>query len=163
QGFTLFWVGWQFDAPNRDGMLRVYVPTARERDGRPIQGIVRSDFSPTQRVLDFTLPDATYAVVDPKDPANSLTVRDSVEASRRTIPRDQWEFSRDGKTIHMNAGFEANKIYEILYKSQDPPVAGLGPAAVRDAVSRLKYGASPDVFINQGSVKRAIAFGISQS
>src|SRR5437870_11151422 len=33
QGFTLLWVGWQFDAPARDGMVRVYVPTAREADG----------------------------------------------------------------------------------------------------------------------------------
>jgi len=30
QGFTLLWVGWQFDAPSRDGMLRVYVPSARK-------------------------------------------------------------------------------------------------------------------------------------
>src|SRR5262249_41691080 len=57
QGFTLLWVGWQFDAPNRDGMLRVYVPPARETNGRPIQGLVRSDFSTTQKVTDFTLPD----------------------------------------------------------------------------------------------------------
>src|SRR5580765_5860850 len=45
QGFTILWVGWQFDAPNRDGMLRVYVPSAHETSGRPIQGLVRSDFS----------------------------------------------------------------------------------------------------------------------
>jgi hypothetical protein len=28
QGFTLLWVGWQFDAPNRDGILRTFVPAA---------------------------------------------------------------------------------------------------------------------------------------
>src|SRR5215831_9727145 len=53
QGFTLFWVGWQFDAPKRDGMLRVYVPTAHELHGRPIEGLVRSDFSTTQKASEF--------------------------------------------------------------------------------------------------------------
>src|SRR5262245_4210696 len=75
QGFTLLWVGWQFDAPKRDGMLRVYVPTAHELDGRPIEGLVRSDFSTTQKASEFSLPDTTYPVLDPKDPANVLTVQ----------------------------------------------------------------------------------------
>src|SRR5215831_2564917 len=70
QGFTLLWVGWQFDAPNRDGMLRVYVPPAREANGRPIQGLVRSDFTPTQKRPDMALPDGTYAVISPGDSAN---------------------------------------------------------------------------------------------
>jgi len=163
QGFTLLWVGWQFDAPARDGMLRVYVPTAREADGRPVQGLVRSDFSVTQRSTESALSDTTYAVVDPKDPANVLTVRDSVESARRTIPRDQWEFNAAANGIRMAQGFEPGKIYEVVYKSQDPPIAGLGPAAVRDAVSKLKYGSAPELSLGQGSVKRAIAFGISQS
>src|SRR5262249_30754885 len=64
QGFTLLWVGWQFDAPGREGSLRVYVPSARERDSRPIQGLVRSDFSTTQKTLEFALPDTTYRVID---------------------------------------------------------------------------------------------------
>src|SRR6185295_9267172 len=163
QGFTLLWVGWQFDAPDREGMVRAYVPSAREADGRPIQGLVRSDFSPTQKTSQVALPDATYPVVDAKDPANVLTVRDSVEGSRRTIPRAQWDFTADAKNIQMAAGFEPNKIYELIYKSQDPAIAGLGPAAVRDTISKLKYGAAPELSVNQGAVKRAIAFGISQS
>jgi hypothetical protein len=163
QGFTLLWVGWQFDAPNRDGMLRVYVPPAREANGRPIQGLVRSDFTPTQKRPDMALPDGTYAVISPKDAANTLTVRDSVEGARRSIPRTEWEFTSDGKSIHMAAGFEPNKIYEVVYKSQDPPIAGLGPAAVRDALSKLKYNGTDELSISQGAIKRAIAFGISQS
>ena len=163
QGFTLLWVGWQFDAPNRDGMLRVYVPPAREANGHPVQGLVRSDFSTAQKRPDVTLPDGTYAVISPKDAANTLTVRDSVEGARRSVPRSEWEFTGDGKTIHMAAGFEPNKIYETVYKSQDPPIAGLGPAAVRDALSKLKYSGTDELSISQGAIKRAIAFGISQS
>lgn len=163
QGFTLLWVGWQFDAPSREGMLRVYVPSARDSNGMPIQGSVRSDFAPTAKTADVTLPDATYAVLDPKDSANALSVRNSVEGARRPIARDQWSFSADGKSIHMAAGFDANKIYELVYKSQDPPIAGLGPAGVRDAISKLKFSGADELSINPGGLKRAIAFGISQS
>ena len=30
QGFTLLWVGWQFDTPRRPGLVRVYSPIASE-------------------------------------------------------------------------------------------------------------------------------------
>src|SRR4029079_6713726 len=42
QGFTLLWVGWQFDVPKRPGLVRLNAPTATE-NGRPIRGLVRSD------------------------------------------------------------------------------------------------------------------------
>lgn len=166
QGFTLLWVGWQFDVPMREGVMRVYVPVAREADGRPIQGLVRSDFVPAAKVYEASLSDRNhiaYAVVYPKDPVNVLTVRDSVEGQRRTIPRDQWDFTADGKSVRMASGFEPQMIYEAVYKSQDPPLAGLGPAAIRDTVSKLKFGAANELSIPPGGIKRAIAFGISQS
>jgi hypothetical protein len=163
RGFTLLWVGWQFDAPSREGLMRVYVPSARERDGRAVQGLVRSDFSPTQKTAEFALPDTTYRVIDLRDPSNVLTVRDSVEGPRRAVPRDQWEFTSEGNSIRFGQGFEPGKIYEVTYRSQDPPIAGLGPAAIRDTISRLKYGSAAELSVNPGAVKRAIAFGISQS
>src|SRR5437016_4758847 len=148
QGFTLLWVGWQFDVPNRDGALRTYVPIAHESDGRPIRGIVRSDFEPVEKIMEASLADRAhmaYAVADPKDPANVLTVRDSSNGPRRTIPRDQWDFTADGRSIHMASGFEPKKIYEIVFRSQDPPIAGLGLAGVRDTISQLKYGSAAEI------------------
>ena len=67
QGFTLLWVGWQFDAPDREGMVRAYVPSAREADGRPIQGLVRSDFSPTQKTSHSRLNSAHEHSICPRD------------------------------------------------------------------------------------------------
>jgi hypothetical protein len=166
QGFTLLWVGWQFDVPNREGALRTYVPVARESNGHPIQGLVRSDFEPVEKISEASLADRghmAYAVVDAKDPANVLTVRDSADGPRRTIPRDQWEFTADDRSVHMASGFEPKKIYEVVYKSQDPPIAGLGLAGVRDTISYLKYGSAPELSIAAGAVKRTIAFGASQS
>jgi hypothetical protein len=166
QGFTLLWVGWQFDVPNRDGVMRTYVPIAREANGQPIRGLVRSDFEPVEKIFQASLADRNhlaYAVVDPKDPTNVLTVRDSADGPRRNIPRDQWEFTADGHGVRMASGFEPKKIYEVVYKSQDPPVAGLGLAAIRDTVSLFKYGAAPDLSIPAGRLKHAIAYGASQS
>jgi hypothetical protein len=50
-----------------------------------------------------------------------------------------------------------------VYRSQDPAVVGVGPAAIRDTVSRLKYQGLSDLGFAPGTIKRAIAFGISQS
>ena len=83
-----------------------------------------------------------YAVANADDPANVLTVRDSVEGARRTIPRDQWQFTEDGKGVRMAAGFEPKKIYEVVYTSQDPPVVGvgLGRGARHDLAAEVRRG-----------------------
>jgi len=173
QGFTLLWVGWQFDVPQRAGLMRVYTPTATE-NGRPIRGVIRSDFVPTEKEFDHSLADrnhAAYVVVDPNDPNNVLTVRDSVEGPRRIIPREQWGFARDetGKRIadtthvYMATKFEPNKIYEVVYTAENPPLVGLGPAAIRDVVSMLKYKSADALSIPAGAITRATAFGVSQS
>ncbi len=150
QGFTLLWLGWQFDPPQREELMRVYAPVARAADGSPIQGLVRSNFVPTQKVQEASLADRNhmaYPVADPKDSASVLTVRDSAEGASRTIPRDQWDFTPDRTRVRMATGFEPHKIYEVVYKSQDPPVVGVGPAAVRDMVSMLKYGSSAELSV----------------
>jgi hypothetical protein len=66
----------------------------------------------------------------------------------------------------MPSGFEPGRIYEIVYRSQDPPVAGLGLAATRDVISYLKHGGTADGGPLAGlhrHVKRAIGIGSSQS
>src|SRR5580765_6342397 len=117
QGFTLLWVGWQFDTPQRPGLVRVYAPTATD-NGRPIRGLVRSDFVVTEKEADHSLADrdhAAYAVVDPESPENVMTVRDTVEGARRIVPRDQWAFAPDLTRVTMAAKFEPGKIYEVVY------------------------------------------------
>jgi hypothetical protein len=173
QGFTLLWVGWQFDVPQRAGLVRVYVPIASD-NGRPLRGLVRSDFVVTEKESDHSLADrnhAAYAVVDPNSPDNVMTVRDSVEGPRRIVPRDQWGFARaegssqvaDATRVSLKGKFEPNKIYEVVYTAENPPVAGLGPAAIRDVVTMLKYKSADAMSIPAGAITRATAFGISQS
>src|SRR5258705_4067500 len=57
QGFTLLWVGWQFDVPQSG--LKVYTPIASD-NGTPIRGLVRSDFVVTERETDHSLADRNH-------------------------------------------------------------------------------------------------------
>lgn len=168
QGLTLIWVGWQFDVPRQEGLLRLHVPIATDA-GKPIEGLVRSDWTVDQTAATLGLghrEHIPYPVLDPGHPDNVLTVRDGRLAPRRIVPRDQWRFARevDGKLIedrehiHMPTGFQAGKIYELVYRAQNPAVVGLGLAAIRDAMSYAKYDAQ-SLF----PVKAGIAIGVSQT
>ena len=166
RGFTLVWVGWEFDVAPDTGLLRLNAPIATSH-GQPISGLVRSEWEGDERVTIIPLEDrnlASYALADPNDPANKLYVRDTLLGERHLIPRDKWTFS-DASHVKMDTGFEPGKIYEVVYKAKDPVLAGLGPAAVRDTVSFLKYGGSPEIPLNDqhNYLKRTLAFGASQS
>jgi len=105
-----------------------------------------------------------YPVANPDDPALTLTVRDHPESPRRAIARDAWRI--DGGThIVMPAGFAPGKLYELVYTSKDPPIVGLGPAAVRDLISFFNYGIPNDTLLGDqhAYIKRAYGFGVSQS
>ena len=43
QGFTLLWMGWQWDVP--EGRMRMEIPIATN-NGQPITGWVRGNFIP---------------------------------------------------------------------------------------------------------------------
>lgn len=172
-GFTLLWVGWQFDVPRRDGLVRLNAPVAVD-GGNEITGLVRSEVVVAKRVADALLADRghlAYEVADPSSSDNVMTVRDSVDGPRRVVPREQWRFARllNGKVtpntthVYLAGGFEPFKLYDIVYRAKNPVVVGLGPAAVRDTMSWLKYGNTESLSIPTGAIDRALAYGSSQS
>ena len=173
-GFSLLWLGWQFDVPVREGQMRLHTPVATE-DGATITGLVRSEVVVNERVFDRSLADRShmaYEVADPNDSANVMTVRDGAGQPRRVVPRDQWRFARrdesgeivdDPTRVYLEGGFEPHKLYDIVYRAKDPALVGLGPAAVRDMISRMKYDDSPELGLAAGAIDHAIAWGVSQS
>src|SRR5579864_6156501 len=70
RGFTLVWLGWQFDVPQRDGLMRLYAPVATDGD-KPITGLVRSELVLDRRQTSYSLADRDhipYPALNPDDP-----------------------------------------------------------------------------------------------
>jgi alpha/beta hydrolase family protein len=174
QGYTIAWVGWEFDLSRQGEHLRLSAPIAHDPGGKEIHGLVRTDFTPAEKRYDMPLghillgPDGgnSYPVDDPASEKNVFTVRDTPLAERQTIPRKEWSFAHvaDGKLtsdphyVHLSSGFLPGKIYELVYTAKNPAVVGVGLAAVRDFLSYLKYDSQATA-----PVKRVYAVGISQS
>jgi hypothetical protein len=166
RGFTLVWIGWEFDVPATDAAkLRLYAPVTT-RHGAPLEGLVRSEWTGDEPVDTISLGDRTqigYPAADTSDPDDRMLVRDAPNSERRTIARNRWSFT-DDRHVTLKGGFEPGKIYEVIYKAKDPVVEGLGLAAIRDAVSFLKYGGPETALSDEsGRIKRTLAFGVSQS
>jgi len=156
-GFTIVSVGWQWDAAG-DGALHLSAPIAKD-NGKTITGLLRGDLMPSRLMPEVplghlilgTIGGSEYPVSAPDDPRNMLTVRDSRNAKRTTIPRSEWQFAHtvDGKLtpsdrhIYLKGGFQPGKIYEYVYVVADPVVAGGGFAVIRDFASYAKHAADP--------------------
>ncbi len=167
-GLTVIWVGWQHDVPDQEHILKSHLPVATE-GADAIRGLVRSDWTVDRATNTLGLGHRTqiaYPVADTGHADNVLTVRDGRMAPRRVIPKLDWSFARlendrvvfDSTSIHMERGFEAGKIYEMVYVAEEPTVVGLGLAIIRDMMSYAKYG-EDRLF----PVDRGIAIGISQT
>jgi hypothetical protein len=162
QGFTLLWMGWQWDVPQRPGVMRMDMPIATD-NGKPITGLVRGNFIPNERSTTAPVADRNhlaYAPLDPNDASYTMTVRDEITARGQLIPRERWRFA-DAATVTLDGGFEPGRIYDVVYRSRDPKVVGVGLAGTRDLVSFFKHDASPDN--PMPGITYAIGWGVSQS
>jgi hypothetical protein len=160
QGFTLLWMGWQWDVP--DGRMRMEMPVASD-NGRTITGLVRGNFIPNERSGTQPLADRdheTYPVLDPGSPENVMTVRANRTDAPEAVPHDRWRFVNEtGVTI--DGGFDPGKIYDVVYRTKDPRVIGVGLAGTRDIVSFFKHekGAENPV----PTLRYALTWGSSQT
>jgi hypothetical protein len=152
QGFTLVWIGWEFDVPRRDGLVRIDVPVATGTSS-----LVSAYFTPDARRPDFTIADlSSHTPKDAGAAANTLTVRDGMQGAPTTIARERWQLT--GNVVTLDGGFEAGRTYELAYTATSAPVSGLGFVAVRDTAAWLKYASDA-----AAPAKYAYAFGSSQS
>ena len=147
-GFTLVWVGWEFDVPG----LKVTPPIAT-LNGSPLVETIAAQVvvdAPTNEAVFSDVP--LYQPFDMNDETATLTVRDTVWSARVTLPRRGWRFvlpagAGTGRCavmpcprVSMAAGFEPGRIYELKYRASNPPISGVGLAAVRDVASAVKHG-----------------------
>ena len=134
-GYTLVWVGWQFDvaAPG----VRIEAPAV------DVPGRVRLSFIPDEAKTEVTLTDLPdFQPVDPAGPAATLTVRNLFWDRPTPLPRAQWRFlapATDGRPgLALASGFEPGRVHEVDFNAKGSRVAGVGLAAIRDAASAFK-------------------------
>jgi hypothetical protein len=160
QGFTLAWMGWQWDVP--DGRMRMDMPIPTD-NGRAITGVVRGNFIPSTRSRTERLADRghkAYPVVDPSSREHFMTVRDRRLDPPTLVSREKWRFV-DQESVTLDGGFEPGRIYDVVYRASSPRVIGIGLAGTRDFVSFLKH-AEGDRNPAAG-LRWAIGWGVSQT
>ena len=177
QGYSLVWCGWQHDVPDAPGLFQCNVPNAYNADGSPVSGKIVVSFQPLAHVDNQFLSDRDHQPY----PTNHLeswdsvmTVQEHEDAPETVIPRERWAFARlvDGRRIPdaahvtMDGGFEAGKVYRVVYETSHAPLVGLGLLATRDIVAWLRHGkadAAGSANPLAGALGRAYAYGRSQS
>jgi hypothetical protein len=167
-GFALVRVGWQGDLTPTHTNIVPFLPVARRPDGSPVVGRAMEEliFNDEERASVARL---TYEAASLDPSRATLTVRHD-QRSPRARPADlRWSFT-SGREIRIErpAGYDGGAIYELIYDAKDPVVMGLGFAAMRDAVSFLRYnaadaGGTENPLAFAGLPETTISIGISQS
>src|SRR5580693_2182198 len=112
-GFTLVWVGWQNSVDRKPDLVGIDLPIAMD-NGKPVTGrvntfgfgapwIIAKD-SPTLKLDNDT---SRYTPVSLNDPKDVLQVAVGGFDKPKVIPRDQWQFAPDGKSLTLKTGFKA--------------------------------------------------------
>ncbi len=152
RGFTLVWIGWEFDVRADAGLMRIALPSARG-----VNGAVAGDFTPSDTNAKQTVGDLFgYAAADPASTENTLTVRDNQFGKADTIERARWTLN--GNEVTLAGGFEAGRDLPTVIPAGRMADLGLGMAAFRDIGSWIKH--APDAVVR---ARHTLAFGSSQS
>ncbi|MCH7606053.1 MAG: hypothetical protein IH962_02755, partial [Chloroflexi bacterium] len=173
QGYTVAWCGWQHDAPDVPGVMRLNGPEAMTAGGR-ISGKITVTFVPNSPINVQFLSDRMhrpYPANNLEDWESIMTVQDHEDGPEEIVPREQWSFARlengrvapDASHVYMASGFIPGKVYQVIYTTTGAPVVGLGLVATRDFGSFLRYGSAQEGNPCAGDIEHAYSFGSSQS
>lgn len=182
--WTVALCGWQWDVIRRPGALGLVAPLALDANGGPAETDVTVQFQPLTYVASQHLGHwpthppfnaerlhQPYPAADLLDPAAAMTVCDLPGGPKTMVPRESWRFARadgvaetsDAEWVTLDGGFEAGRIYELVYRTNRCPVVGAGLLAIRDAASFLRYGTSAEGNPCAGELSHAFAHGVSQT
>lgn len=167
-GFALVRVGWQGDIEPTATNIVPVLPVARQPDGSPITGAALEELI-FNNDDDVSAGHLSYPAASLDPDRATLTVRRNL-ASPRERPADlSWTWVNESEIrIERPSGYDGGAIYELAYEAKNPIVMGLGFAAMRDAISFLRYEEADDVgnpnpLAFEGLADVAISFGSSQS
>ena len=158
EGYTLVWVGWEFDVP--PPLMRVEAPPVTMASA-PAAEPLKVPFILNQKQNESTLTDAPlYPPAGANERGATLTVRDRFWDPPKPIARDSWRFlgGAGAPRLALDGGFEPGLLYEVTYRAAGRRVAGVGLAAIRDAAAAFRSRADLPV-----AGRAAYVFGASQS
>jgi hypothetical protein len=150
-GYTLVWVGWQFDVERDGGRVKLDAPVARG-----VSAVVRASVIVDRPTDTTTVTDLVGYTLAADGPDAALTVRDGLYGTPEPVVRGSW--SLRGHALTLQGGFVPGRTYELSARATDLPIAGTGLAAFRDTATWLKH--TPGAV---APVRYAYAFGSSQS
>ena len=173
RGYTVVWAGWQADVPPTPGLIGLHGPEAIGPEGT-LTGKILCQFQCDQPTQVFLLADRQHLpnpAADPEEADATLTVRDLPNSPATPVDRSRWSFIRvedvdvepQHSHIYMPSGFEPGRIYQLVYTTTGSRIVGLGFAAMRDAVSFLKYAPVSAGNPCAEAIDYAYAMGRSQS
>ena len=175
RGWCIAWCGWQWDVPYPSMRLGLRAPAVPPANRKP-EGRMQLRIQPDRAADAFALTDhhvgsvgnhAPIPPLDPEDPAAELWVREHLSDTPVRIPRDRWAFARGEEdaalpgpgSVSLAGGFEAGRIYDLLYTPAECPVVGAGLLAMRDLAAWTRRSADSPA---AGRVDHVIAKGVSQ-
>ena len=175
RGWCIAWCGWQWDVPYPSVRLGLRAPAVPPANRKP-DGRMQLRIQPDRAADAFALTDhhvgtvgnhAPIPPLDPEDPAAELWVREHLSDTPVRIPRHRWAFARgEGDaalpgpgSVSLAGGFEAGRIYDLLYTPAECPVVGAGLLAMRDLAAWTRRSADSPA---AGRVDHVIAKGVSQ-
>jgi hypothetical protein len=151
QGWSYLWCGWNVDVVESERRLNITVPVVTD-GGKTITGKVYNEILSYADGVVHSRPlvwggSIAYPAADLETSSASLTMRRYPWDEPVAISSDGFAFARfeDGEVIpdprwlYVKEGFKPGWLYELVYIAKDPKVAGLGLAAIRDAVSFFRY------------------------
>ena len=165
QGYTIVWGGWEPTVSRANNSMGITLPVAVNADGSTITG-------PVYNYIEFdnaTTMAATvaYATNTTDTTQATLTVKQHLTDTPTTIPSTGWAWTGPTTIALLPAGtpFTQSAIYELVYTAQNPFVAGIGFAAIRDLASFLRNATADTAGTPNplaGDVMRMFSYGLSQ-
>ncbi len=165
RGYALVWSGHLGDVRKGSHRLTIQLPVVTGADGSTIEGTVWDECnffgdSVTRCPLSYPVPriDQSEALLLVRERRSDVPVE---------IPRAGWAFDGPGsiKLLPEGTPFQAGFIYHVVHRAANPPVMGIGLAAVRDLISFLRHEEADDAGNANPlrGVTLCLAFGASQT
>ncbi len=167
--------------PDLRQTLRQDAGTGRRAGAHSRSIVNRTGDAPPLNVMGNPIP---YFPADPSNNSgDTLTIHTSetvtgIVTEGGTVPNSHWKYCGGGTfaaptpvtilpvRVCIKSGFDATKLYQLVYTAKDPYVLGVGTAAFRDVQSFFRYAAADDLGTPNpvaGKITRAIVRGSSQS